>query len=487
MGRAGFLALQATSVRSSPTHRGKFIRTRLLCHDVPPPPEGVVASLDGIDTSLSLREQLEMHMSDPACSSCHTLMDPLGFPLEHFDAMGQWRATDNDIEIDATGSVDGVEVDGAQSLGEAVVHHQRFGYCVTAQLTRYATGHLEGPHQQVVLQELSDNFVSGGYSLRELVVSLVLSKPFRSLSGTIHGEECETSGATRTCESACGEGTETCIDGLWQGCDAPIVPREQCDGIDQGCDAQIDDIIQLCSVDEAFGTQECIEGSWQTCSFVEAKESCDGIDNDGNGEIDDGLDIEIVSVSFADLQAQHSACDPATEAFSGACNAATHRFCGNRGCDLQTGYGPLAVDIFTEQASVVCLSNAQTDISQTTYTQLNALLQSCSQDDPVGANCNASISRYCNSQGQSTGFGPLEHSGDVAYVACTPQATTYTVSYDDLGLFQPFCYWPEERDSEACRTAMHQWCVVQGYKTGFGPLENSDNQASVACIPQGEE
>ena len=57
LGRAGFLALQSTAVRSSPTHRGKFIRTRLLCQEVPPPPEGVVASLDGIDPTLTLREQ----------------------------------------------------------------------------------------------------------------------------------------------------------------------------------------------------------------------------------------------------------------------------------------------------------------------------------------------------------------------------------------------------------------------------------------------
>lgn len=487
LGRAGFLALNATSLRSSPTHRGKFIRTRLLCHEVPPPPEGVVASLDGVDPSLSLREQLEVHMSDPACSSCHMLMDPLGFPLEHFDAMGQWRSTDNNINIDATGSLDGVDVDGAQSLGLALIDHQRFGYCMTAQLTRFATGHLEGPHQERYLEQLSDSFISGGYSFQHLVVSLVLSDPFRYLSGTIDGEACSEYGSTRACDSECGEGTETCVDGVWQGCDAPVVSRETCDGIDQGCDSQVDDIIQSCTNSGTLGVQECIEGDWNTCIIVEEEESCDGIDNDNDGLIDEDMDVEFVSISFSDLQTQHPACDPSSDPFSGPCNAASHRFCNTRGCNLRTGYGPIAVDVVAQRASLVCLDESQTNIMEATYTELNALLHWCSQDDPVGANCNASINRYCNAQGLQTGFGPLEHSGDLAFIACTPKATKHQVHYDELSAFQPFCYWPGQRDSESCRTAIHQWCTQQGYKTGFGPLENSDNQAQIACIPQGEE
>ncbi len=139
-GRAAFLMVNAHNSQTSPTRRGKALRTRFFCGDVPPPPDGVVASLEeGDATEGSLRDRLEQHATDPACSACHDLMDPLGYPLEHFGPMGEWRATDNGWPIDATGDVLGVAVDGAESLGAALASHPDVGPCFARQLFRFGT------------------------------------------------------------------------------------------------------------------------------------------------------------------------------------------------------------------------------------------------------------------------------------------------------------------------------------------------------------
>ena len=487
LGRAGFLALNSTAVRSSPTHRGKFIRTRLLCHDVPPPPEGVVASLDEIDDSLPLRQQLEQHMADPACVGCHQLTDPLGFPLEHYDAMGQWRELDNGHPVDASGSVDGVDVDGAASLGMALAAHHRFSYCVTAQLMRHATGSLEGTSQYQYVTDLTNGFEQSDYDFRQLVVSLVLSEAFRFISGSLNGNVCTDSGAQRQCESVCGEGIELCIDGQWQGCNAPPPQVEVCDGIDQDCDGVVDNLVQTCEFDGVLGVQECLSGAWDECSYVSSPEVCDGADNDWNGLIDDNLQTELVHTTFSELKQFHPACDPLEAPVSGPCNAAANRLCEDRGCDMRTGFGLLHVDPLEELAIVSCLHSDLVDVISTTFETLAESFAYCFETDPVSANCNAAINRHCASIGLSTGFGPLEHSSGTAVIACTPTADVHQVPYDDLTALQQLCHWPEQRYSEACNTAMHQWCSAQGYQTGYGPLENYQNDAWVACIPFMEE
>jgi hypothetical protein len=483
LGRAGFLALNATAVRSSPTHRGKFIRTRLLCQDIPPPPEGTVTSLDEVDQSLSLRDQLEQHMSDPACSSCHALMDPIGFPLEHFDALGTWRDTDNGHPIDATGTLDNIDVDGAAELGIAVSNHTRFGYCTTAQLMRHSIGVFEGTKQKPYIEELSQKFASSGFVFSELIVSLVLSDAFRYLSGPLDGNACSTEGEERPCASECSTGVETCIDSIWQNCSAAPVEQEICDGLDQDCNGVIDDLSRACHVDGRDGIQTCNIASWSGCETSVTDEVCDGIDNDADGAVDEGLSIRIEGLSLFDIQSQHENCDLDMNPISGPCNAAAHRYCAVQDCDGYTGFGPLIYDPLEEKASIACLDSSQAHILETTFNVLHEYLEYCVVDTPISANCNASINRFCNAQGLGTGFGPIEHSGENAWVVCTPNAEKLLVDYDELSALQEECFWPGNRYSLPCNTAIHTWCATQGYKTGFGPLENSDNHAWVACLP----
>lgn len=483
LGRAGFLALNATALRTSPTHRGKFIRTRLLCQDIPPPPEGVVASLDGVDPNSTLREQLEQHMADPACNGCHALMDPLGFPFENFNALGGYQEYDNGFVVDATGNLDGTPVDGAAEMGQAISLHDRFPYCMTAQLMRHAVGTLEGSHQEAYVDSLLGDFAGSGYQFEELIVALVRSEAFHGSTGSMNGQACDDPSLIRPCETACGVGEEQCIDGLWQNCNAIPPATESCDGLDQDCDGITDALLQSCSDELLFGVQSCTSGDWSPCVFPHNVEVCDGIDNDGNGEIDDTLAIEIATVELSALQAEHYGCDPLSSEVSGPCNAAINRLCSARACDSISGFGILAFDAFEEKSSIACLDETIVTIKHTTFEELASYHSYCLESEPVGADCNASIHRYCSGQGLSSGFGPLEHAAGSAVVACTPTAQPLSVNYDVLNAYQADCHWPVNRYTIACNTAIHNWCQDEGYATGFGPVENSDNYAWVSCIP----
>ena len=99
-----------------------------------------------IGKSTSVREMLEQHRANPVCASCHARMDPLGFSLENFDAVGQWRTTDGDTTIDATGVLlDGTKVDGPAALRRALVAQQeQFVRTVTGKLLTYAIGRRDG-------------------------------------------------------------------------------------------------------------------------------------------------------------------------------------------------------------------------------------------------------------------------------------------------------------------------------------------------------
>ena len=104
LGQASFLASNAGPVETSPTARGIFIREQLLCQHVPNPPPGVNTQVPEptADRPLSRRQRLQMHFENPTCSSCHRLMDPIGFGLENYDAIGRWRESEV-IEFESTG------------------------------------------------------------------------------------------------------------------------------------------------------------------------------------------------------------------------------------------------------------------------------------------------------------------------------------------------------------------------------------------------
>ena len=128
LGKASILAITSYPHRTSPTIRGKWLLENILAAPVPPPPPSVNTNLDETKTAkaATVREMLEQHRANPACASCHARMDPLGFSLENFDALGQWRTTDGAAAIDASGVLlDGTKVSGPAALRGALLRQER--------------------------------------------------------------------------------------------------------------------------------------------------------------------------------------------------------------------------------------------------------------------------------------------------------------------------------------------------------------------------
>jgi hypothetical protein len=178
-GQAGVLAGHSQPDRNSPTRRGVFLLETFLCTTPPPPPGGVNTNLVN-DPTQTRRAQLEAHRKDPQCASCHALFDPLGLGLEHLDPIGQYRATENGIAIDATGSLDGVSFDGAAQLGAAFRQSTRAMTCMMSNYYRAATGRMDAAPDSAEVDKLTQALSSKGYVWRDLVSEFVASDAFRS-------------------------------------------------------------------------------------------------------------------------------------------------------------------------------------------------------------------------------------------------------------------------------------------------------------------
>lgn len=186
--RGGMLTLGAllthTSLtsRTSPVKRGDFVFKHMLCGDIPPPPPEVEGLPDSEAVAgETLRQRMERHSSDPSCAGCHKVMDPIGFGLEHFDAIGRYRTHDGASEVNASGIMpDDTTFDGAQELAGILANDPRFPFCVTKHFMTYSLGSAMSENVDedwaTYLTEGAD--LSGG-GLKSIITQVVLSRPFR--------------------------------------------------------------------------------------------------------------------------------------------------------------------------------------------------------------------------------------------------------------------------------------------------------------------
>ena len=178
-----FLASHAGPDQSSPVRRGKFIREQLLCQPVAPPPNNLVIKPPVYDAGSSTRERFVQHEKEPLCVACHSLMDPLGFGFEGYDAVGAFRSMDGPHAVDAHGSLAGTDVDGdfvdALGLIERLAASKNVAACVATQWFRFAHGRTEGPRDACALAKLQQAFADSQYDMRSLPLAIVLSDTFR--------------------------------------------------------------------------------------------------------------------------------------------------------------------------------------------------------------------------------------------------------------------------------------------------------------------
>jgi Protein of unknown function (DUF1592)/Protein of unknown function (DUF1588)/Protein of unknown function (DUF1585)/Protein of unknown function (DUF1587)/Protein of unknown function (DUF1595)/Cytochrome C oxidase, cbb3-type, subunit III len=183
LGQGSFLLVTSYATRTSPVLRGKWILENVLGTPVPPPPPNVPALKENAPGAkpLTVRARLEEHRKNPACAVCHKIMDPVGFSLENFDAVGQWRDVDAGNPIDASGVlVDGTKVDGPVALRQAILSRpQTFASTMTEKMLTYALGrgieYYDMPAVRAIVREMANN----DYRFSSLVLGIVKSAPFQ--------------------------------------------------------------------------------------------------------------------------------------------------------------------------------------------------------------------------------------------------------------------------------------------------------------------
>jgi hypothetical protein len=187
--RGGLLAqgalLTTTSYpdRTSPVLRGKFLLNNIFGLPVPPPPPGVDTNLENKPgaASKTMRERLAQHRQNPSCSSCHSVIDPLGFALENFDVIGGWRTIDEAGKpVDASGAtVGGDRVDGLDGLRALLLARpEQFPRTVTEKLLSYALGRRIEYSDQPAVRKIVRDAAAGGYRWSSLILGIVESPPF---------------------------------------------------------------------------------------------------------------------------------------------------------------------------------------------------------------------------------------------------------------------------------------------------------------------
>ena len=184
LSKAALLSEFANQQSGSPTLRGRFIRESLICQTVPPPPPGVnTAAVDQpTNVPMTKRQRLEAHRSAALCASCHNLMDPLGLPLESFDAIGRYRTLDNGLPVDPTSTFEGQAIADSRALGVAVSRSVSVAQCVVQKYYAYAMGHELRDADGSVLNALAKAFNSSGFKMQDLILAAVTSDAFSSVA-----------------------------------------------------------------------------------------------------------------------------------------------------------------------------------------------------------------------------------------------------------------------------------------------------------------
>ncbi|HUQ01693.1 MAG TPA: DUF1588 domain-containing protein [Kofleriaceae bacterium] len=180
LAQGSLLAINAGNTATSPTQRGALIRERLLCAEIPPPPP-VVGDLPPPTGTQTTRQRYEQHTANPSCSGCHQLMDPIGFAFEHLDATGRYRATENGVNIDATGYIAGLEqqvtFDGPTELAGALAAESETAVCMASFMASSAFG-LDHHDSECLVSSLADQLARDEITIVDFYVGLTSTRHF---------------------------------------------------------------------------------------------------------------------------------------------------------------------------------------------------------------------------------------------------------------------------------------------------------------------
>jgi mono/diheme cytochrome c family protein len=184
LGHGSILTVTSAANRTSPVTRGKWVLENVLGAPPPAPPPGVETNLEENPAQVkatSLRQRMEAHRTNPACASCHRIMDPIGFSLENFDHTGKWRALDGATPIDASGvMVDGSRLDGPATLRQALLARSDvFADVFAERLLTYAVGRAMRPQDMAAVRAITRAGKPNAYRFSSFVLGVARSAPFQ--------------------------------------------------------------------------------------------------------------------------------------------------------------------------------------------------------------------------------------------------------------------------------------------------------------------
>jgi len=183
LSQGSILTVTSYATRTSPVIRGKWVLTNVLGTPPPPPPPNVPKLQENAEGKIpqSIRERMAKHRAQEPCASCHKLMDPIGFSMENYDAIGRWRTEDSGVAVDASGNLPGGDpFNGIDGLKKALLSHPDMFVSTTAEkLMTYALGRGVEVYDQPAIRSVLNSARAGNYSFSSLVLGIVNSTPFQ--------------------------------------------------------------------------------------------------------------------------------------------------------------------------------------------------------------------------------------------------------------------------------------------------------------------
>ena len=188
LSQASVLTVSSYPTRTSVVIRGKYILANILGSPPPPPPADVpLLDESSVGTAASLRQQMEKHRANAVCASCHSKMDPLGFALENYNGIGQWRTMDGKFPVDSSGVLPNGKSFNTPSEMRGVLKEQlpNFARCIVEKMLTYSLGRGLGSYDRRTVEQISRNLSASGYPFQAIVYEIVRSLPFQSRRGEL--------------------------------------------------------------------------------------------------------------------------------------------------------------------------------------------------------------------------------------------------------------------------------------------------------------
>jgi hypothetical protein len=183
LGQASILTVTSYPNRTSPVQRGKWVLTNILGTPPTPPPPNVPDLKENAEGAQpkSVRERMEAHRADAVCAGCHKVMDPVGFALENFDAIGRWRTSDDGAKIDPSGTLfNGAKVDGPAELRQTLASRPEvFVGVMTEKLLTYALGRGVEYYDMPAVRRIVHDAATRDFKFSSLITGVVKSTPFQ--------------------------------------------------------------------------------------------------------------------------------------------------------------------------------------------------------------------------------------------------------------------------------------------------------------------